>query len=430
MSTIDYEHHTKTVHDLISLFKNKHLNLNPGFQRSSVWGESNRRKLIDSILLRYPLPALFFYRRQHDGEIIYDVIDGKQRIESILMFTGVMRGHRFWTRAKLSNEENPDWLDWNTIKRKKLQYRITNYKLQIIEVTGDQSDIEELFVRINSTGKPLTPAEKQNAKYYRSDFLKEAARLAKRFENYHRENGIVSAAQASRRKHVELTCELMVAAHTQDVTNKKAALDKVMNADAIRGRELTKARQITHTGLNRLKQVFPELRHTRFNKISDFYSLAVLFQKFEREGLVLIDRQRNRLAQDILATFSTGVDQVRRLRDDVEGVQPGQEFYRDYLLTVLEGTDEISQRRKREQILRGLLESLFLRKDSARLFSPEQRRILWNMTAAPKCVECKTPLTWDNFTIDHKIPWSKGGKTELGNADLMCRRHNSIKRNR
>ena len=117
MSTIDYEAHPKTCQDLINLYEKKHLNLNPGFQRSSVWGESDRRKLIESILLHYPLPALFFYCRQHHGEIIYDVIDGKQRLESILMFTGAIRGHRFWTRAKLSDEESADWIDWNMIKR-------------------------------------------------------------------------------------------------------------------------------------------------------------------------------------------------------------------------------------------------------------------------------------------------------------------------
>src|SRR5450830_47808 len=55
------------------------------FQRQSAWKERDRAKLIESILRNYPLPAIFLYRREEDGKLVYDVIDGKQRLESILM---------------------------------------------------------------------------------------------------------------------------------------------------------------------------------------------------------------------------------------------------------------------------------------------------------------------------------------------------------
>lgn len=430
MSTIHFETDQKTVQDLINLYKNNQLNLKPGFQRSSVWHEPERRKLIDSILRNYPLPSIFFHRRPEEGNIVYDVIDGKQRIESILKFTGIMRGGRFWAKSRLPEQETPEWIDWNTIKRKKLQHLIAGYKLQAIEVSGDLPDIIDLFVKINSTGRALTKAEKQHAQYFNSAFLKKADQLAKKYKSYLRSNGILSASQISRMKHVELICELMVSADCEDVINKKTALDKVMESDALKGQRLEKAAQVTITALNRLRQVFPKLRQTRFRQLSDFYSLAVLLQKFEREGRILSDRRRNKLASDLLIHFSIGVDEVSQLQKQAKGVKSGQELYREYLLTVREGTDEINHRRKREQILRGLLETLFEKKDSARLFSPEQRRILWNSIEARKCTVCRRLLTWEDFTIDHINPHSKGGRTELENAALMCRRHNSAKGNR
>ncbi|MBD0371451.1 MAG: DUF262 domain-containing protein [Pyrinomonadaceae bacterium] len=430
MSTIQYKADQKTVQEILNFYEKDQLNLEPGFQRSSVWNERDRDKLIDSILRNYPLPSIFLYRRYEDGNLVYDVIDGKQRIESILMFTGEKRGGRFWTKSRLPDLEHLDWIDWNTIKRKKLQYLITGYHLQVIEVTGELADIIDLFVRINSTGKALTGAEKRHARYYRSGFLKKASQLANRYENYFRSTKILSSGQISRMKHVELMCELMVAAHTQDVTNKKAALDRVMDSDSIRGRDLDKASQATVASLNRIKQLFPKLRQTRFRQLSDFYTLAVLIQKFERERMILTDRKRNKLAWDILAAFSAGVDRVRMHQKRAENIEPNQALYRDYLLTVLEATDEINQRRKREQLLRGLLEPLFHKKDAARLFSIEQRRILWNTTTNPKCVVCRRNLTWDDFTIDHIDPWSKGGRTDLDNAALMCHQHNSAKGNR
>ena len=236
--------------------------------------------------------------------------------------------------------------------------------------------------------------------------------------------------QISRMKHVELMCELMVAADSETVTNKKAALDKVMRSDSIRGRDLDKASALSVTGINRVRSMFPKLYQTRFHQLSDFYSLAVLIQKFERERLFLNDRKRNRLAWDLLVAFGTGVDQVRLKQKEIKATEPGQELYREYLLTVLQGTDEISQRKRRVDILCGLLEPLFLRKDRARSFSKEQRRILWNSTEAPRCSEGNHLMTWDDFTVDHIDPWSKGGRTALENADLMCRRHNSGKGNR
>jgi uncharacterized protein with ParB-like and HNH nuclease domain len=84
--------------DIVNLYEDGLLNLEPGFQRQSVWSERDRAKLIESILRNYPLPAIFLYRREHEGQIIYDVIDGKQRIESILMFMGEMRG-LYWAQG-------------------------------------------------------------------------------------------------------------------------------------------------------------------------------------------------------------------------------------------------------------------------------------------------------------------------------------------
>jgi 5-methylcytosine-specific restriction endonuclease McrA len=430
MGEIQYQADQKTVQTIIHHYENDQLNLEPGFQRSSVWSESDRGKLIDSILRNYPLPSIFLYKRYEAGNLIYDVIDGKQRIETLLFFMSVKKGNRFRTKSRLPGQEKAEWIDWSYIKRRNLQHLITAYKLQTIEVTGDLADIIDLFVRINSTGKALTTQEKRHACYFNSEFLRRVGKLAGRYENYFRTTKVLSPSQVSRMKHVELMCELTVSAHNEDVINKKAALDRVMDSGSISGRQLERASQVVVSGLNRLKQMFPSLRQSRFHQLSDFYSLTVLIQKFERERLILTDRKRNRLAWDILVAFSNGVDEVSLLHKKAKSIKPEQELYREYMLTVREGTDELNNRRKREQILRGLLETLFERKDSARHFSPEQRRILWNTTTVRKCVECGKRLTWEDFTIDHIDPYSKGGRTRLENAALMCGRCNSVKRDR
>src|SRR5947207_411872 len=84
----------RSIDQILLGFKNGQFNLSPGFQRNSVWTSADRKRLIQSILAGYPLPSIFLYQRDHNGKLIYDVIDGKQRLETILMFMGQGRFKR------------------------------------------------------------------------------------------------------------------------------------------------------------------------------------------------------------------------------------------------------------------------------------------------------------------------------------------------
>ena len=66
----------RTINELLLMFKSRQINLNPGFQRNSVWTLTDRRRLIQSVLARYPLPSIFLYERRQKGGVVYDVIDG------------------------------------------------------------------------------------------------------------------------------------------------------------------------------------------------------------------------------------------------------------------------------------------------------------------------------------------------------------------
>ena len=417
-----------SVINLVNLYQSDRLNLSPGFQRQSVWKDRDRAKLIDSVLRRYPLPAIFLYKRADDGDFVFDVIDGKQRLESIFRFMRVLRPS-FSARFRLNPDEDIEEVDWSLLKRRGMKHLLTGYELPVIEVDGELGDIIDVFVRINSTGKALTGQEKRHARYYSSEFLKMASKLANKFEWFFQHHEILSTGQISRMKHVELICELMLSLVQGDVLNKKTALDRVMGSRDFDGRQLGKATRLTTTTLNRIGKMFPQLRTTRLGQVTDFYSLAVLIGKFEQEGLILTDRKRNRLAWDLLSSFSIKVDEVRELQRKARSIPEGYDLYRDYLLTVSQMTDDVAQRRKRELILRGILESVFAHKDEQRGFTPEQRRIIWNQLSERKC-KCGHKLTWEDFTIDHIDPHSRGGRSRLDNAALMCQSCNSRKGNR
>ena len=430
LPNLTHQQNPKTIQDLVNLFEKDHLNLEPGFQRKSVWKEKDRAKLMDSIVRNYPLPAIFLYRNQRDGDVVYDVIDGKQRIESFLMFMGLKQG-RFKTKTQLPGEDEIKLVNWKQLCKWNQQYIITGYRLPVIEVDGEFGDIVEVFVRINSTGKALTGQEKRHAKYYKSAFLKEAAKVAHKFENYFLAMGVMGTSQLSRMKHVELICELMLSIQKGDPINKKSALNNIMANTGVDMRQVARGARLTIAALNRVCRMFPKLYSTRFVKVTDFYTLTTLVAKFEQEGLILTDSRRNRLASDILTVFSNKMDELREKLKKAQNVGTEQDLYRQYLLTVMQATDEVNQRRLRESILRSLLESLFSKKDAQRGFSEAQRRILWNTSADRRCQnpKCKNKkrLAWDDFTIDHIDPYSKGGRSKLENAALMCRSCNSSK---
>jgi 5-methylcytosine-specific restriction endonuclease McrA len=222
----------------------------------------------------------------------------------------------------------------------------------------------------------------------------------------------------------------MASIYNEDVINKKTALDKVMNSTSISGKRVKDIKEQCIRTLNRLKIMFPNLKTIRLCQLSDFYTLAVLVWKFENSSFILTDKKRNRLAFDLLRNFSNGVDETRALQRKARGIRPGQELYREYLLTVYQSTDEIKQRQKREEILRSVLESLYERKDKNRIYSREQRRLIWNSEDEPKCAICGKAVTWGDYTADHVKPHSKGGKTVISNAALTHRVCNSKKGNR
>jgi hypothetical protein len=49
-----------TISDLILRFKDHQINLEPGFQRLSVWTETDRIRLMQSIAAGYPIPSIFY----------------------------------------------------------------------------------------------------------------------------------------------------------------------------------------------------------------------------------------------------------------------------------------------------------------------------------------------------------------------------------
>jgi hypothetical protein len=240
------------------MFKSRQINLNPGFQRNSVWTVTHRRRLIQSIIARYPLPSIFLYERRHKGGVVYDVIDGKQRLETILMFARQGRFNRDSFNVKLSLNGDIDYYDWPVLKSRHQEeyHSFLTYKVQTAEVSGGLSEIIDLFVRINSTGKPLTSGEKRNARFYQSPFLKAANHLVSRFEKYILGQKILSESQIGPMKGTELMAELLMSIHQGGIINKKTSLDRAIGNEAMNLNTLGRLQRECTATMNLVRRMF------------------------------------------------------------------------------------------------------------------------------------------------------------------------------
>ena len=79
---------TMSIGELKDKYKIHQINLDPPYQRRPVWKTKDRILLLSSLFNGIPIPAVIFHKyfNSKKKREVYDVLDGKQRIETILHF--------------------------------------------------------------------------------------------------------------------------------------------------------------------------------------------------------------------------------------------------------------------------------------------------------------------------------------------------------
>lgn len=85
---ISTDRYSMSIGELISLYREREIDIHPEFQRFYRWSDLQKSKLVESLLLGIPLPPIFVAQR-NDG--VWDVVDGLQRISTILEFVGELK---------------------------------------------------------------------------------------------------------------------------------------------------------------------------------------------------------------------------------------------------------------------------------------------------------------------------------------------------
>lgn len=148
---------TRAVSDVVKRIERKRFFMAPDFQRDFVWEPARQSKLIESCIMRIPLPVLYVAEGT-DGRIV--VVDGLQRLTTFVRFindelklTGLGEGHPLDGRRYSQLPVN-------------LQERVedTQLTLYILDKSAPQRAKLDIFERVNS-GSVLTRQQMRNALY-------------------------------------------------------------------------------------------------------------------------------------------------------------------------------------------------------------------------------------------------------------------------
>jgi hypothetical protein len=180
---MNYKNTEITVDSLITALNEGKIKLNPPFQRSSVWPLRARQRLLRNMLLERPIPAIFLFKRGEDIKTISYVLDGKQRLETLILFISDRRKNAKINQPKHYFFKKPDIQSAMAFKvqltpgeplvgfatlEPDVARRFLGYRIAVIEVDFPDDDDDEqanlydviqLFIDINETGKKVKPIE-------------------------------------------------------------------------------------------------------------------------------------------------------------------------------------------------------------------------------------------------------------------------------
>lgn len=152
---------SRSVNEVVTRILNQRYVLDPDFQRDFVWSIAKQSKLIESCVMRIPLPV-FYVAEAPDGRII--VVDGLQRLTTFVRFLQNSFRLSGLSRSASANNllEGRIFVDLPiSLQERVLDTQLTMY---ILDAKAPERARLDIFERVNS-GEPLTRQQMRNALY-------------------------------------------------------------------------------------------------------------------------------------------------------------------------------------------------------------------------------------------------------------------------
>lgn len=276
----NFDTRTYNITDFVEWHDNGLLELSPDFQRRYVWTEKAKSYLIDTIIRGKPIPKLLISQRLQGKKNIRVVVDGQQRLRTIL---GFYNGD-----FKISRVHNQEFggKTYDDLPEE-IQEEFLQYELGVdLLFNMPYEEILDIFARINSYTVKLKTQEIYNARYV-GYFKQSIFNYGLKYINYYIDAGVLTKANVTRMAEAEMTADLFVSLIDSVKTNKgiESYYKKYEEEEGPIPEACSKFDNI----MSHIGSIYPaeDLKGTNWNRTQLFYTLftSVGHSLYGLEGL-------------------------------------------------------------------------------------------------------------------------------------------------
>jgi hypothetical protein len=303
----NFDSRAYSINDFVEWDKNKQLTLNPSFQRRSVWSDTARSYLMDTIVRGKPIPKVFLRQiiNPTTKKSLREVVDGQQRLKTILSFVS--------DGFKISPKHNSELGGFYFSQlEENIQENILTYEISTdLLINMSNADVLDIFSRLNSYSVILNTQEKINASHFGA-FKTLTERIGHKYYDFWKTNKILTDNQILRMGDVTIVADLLIAMLEGIKSNKqiKSFFDKYEKDFPHDQDELENDFDVV---MNTISGIFPDsLINSEFHRVSLFYSLFTTIYHFIF-GLKNFDEKRRKVRESDYA-------RLRSILEDIETV--------------------------------------------------------------------------------------------------------------
>lgn len=405
-----------TIEGLYSQFRRGRLALQPEFQRGYVWDDAKASRLVESVLLDVPIPALYL-AEEEDGT--HSVIDGQQRLTSFFrVFQPIPLNGREAMKLALRSLRVLTDLNGKTFDQwpDDVQAKFEYAAMRVVTIRKEsQPDVKyEIFERLNTGSMGLNDQELRNC-VYRGPYNKLLHELSEDSDFQY----VLGWKEPDRRmRDVELVLRFFA---FQRVThlNYRSPMKRFMN------REMEDHRFLDQKEVIELRTKFKEsvaLTKTVF--------AGTAFRRFvpgsDRNPNGQWERPLNRALYDVVmfgfAQYPKNqvMPHTDAIREELIWLMSHDQEFENSLRLATSGVPQV--RTRFEAWLASLREIVGQYHEEPRLFKASDKEALYNKSETCAWEQCgQKIMSIDDAEVDHIKHYWRGGKTELSNARLLHR---------
>lgn len=376
----------------------------PDYQRDYVMDDKRASKLVESLLMGIPIPTVYLCE-EHDGT--YSVIDGQQRMTSFVRYLNndfALKGLE--ELVELNGKKFKD-LD------KVYQRMLKSSSLNSIILTKESQELKyEIFARLNQGSLKLKPQELRNC-IYRGSFNNLLESIA---EN-NKLLPILFQEENKRKNYQEYILRFFALRNYLEYSSSmtKTMNDYMSKHQNDEEKEIDAAKRLFNKTIDIVKQIFGDTAFCVYDRTKqDFVrkfsgpvydSIIIACSYFDNHDLM-----------------SHG-DEIRK---QVLEVRKNNAEYQDFTYAATGSKNRVIGR---ITMIYNIIASIIGKSSDGeikRLFTLNDKESLWHENYV--CSHCgQQILSIDDAEVDHIKPFSKGGNTELSNAQLLHRHCNREK---